>query len=89
MYFQFKKFFLNLSGDYDIRKLPPTDLSVLEHAKRVYLQCQLWSMNNNLNPLDWGWKVGKNDILEPTFTSRPLIPEKCFKKFSCGCKEGV
>ena len=31
--------FKNLSGDFDIRKLPPTDLSVLEHAKRVYLQC--------------------------------------------------
>lgn len=80
--------FKNLSGDLDVRKLPPTDHAVLEHTKRVYLQCQNWALNNNLNPLEWGWKVGKDNILEPTFTSRPLIPETFLKKFSCGCKKG-
>ena len=32
--------------------------------------------------------MGKDNILEPIFTSRPLIPETFLKKFSCGCKKG-
>ena len=52
----------NLTGDYDIRKLPPTDYAILEHTKRVYFQCQYWSLNFDLNPLDWGWKTGKDNI---------------------------
>ena len=45
-------------------------------------------MNLDLNPLDWGWKTGKDNILEPVFTSCPLKPEKFLKKLSCGCKKG-
>lgn len=82
------KHYENLTGDYDIRKLPPTDYAILEHTKRVYLQCQNWSLNDHINPLEWGWKTGRDNILEPVFTSRPLIPDKFLKKFSCGCKKG-
>lgn len=48
------KHFENLKGERGIRKLPPIDFCVLEHAKRVYYQCQNWSLNYQISPLDWG-----------------------------------
>lgn len=79
--------FESLTSDYDIKKLPPTDLALKEHIKRVYFQCQYWC-SNVLNPTEWGWKMGKNGILEPVFTSKELIPEKFLRKFNCSCAKG-
>lgn len=79
--------FESLTTDYDIKKLPPTDLALKEHAKRVYLQCQYWC-SNILDPKEWGWKTGKNNILQPIFTSADLIPETFLKKFNCSCAKG-
>ena len=41
-----------------------------------------------MNPLQWGWKCGKNNILLPIYTTADLIPEKFLKKFNCSCKTG-
>ena len=74
----------NLKNDINVSRLPPTDLAIKEHAKRVYLQCQDWCLNK-LNPLEWGWQENEN-MLTPIYTSKPLLPEKFLKKFHCSCK---
>lgn len=78
--------FNKLNTSIDICKLPPTDLAVKEHAKRVYLQCQNW-LSNKLDPTNWGWKL-KDAVLIPTYTTKPLLPESFIKRFRCSCKTG-
>ncbi|CAH1098710.1 unnamed protein product [Psylliodes chrysocephalus] len=45
-----------------------------------------WCLNI-LNPTDWGWKSVEYKLV-PIFTSKPLLPDKFIKKFTCSCKRG-
>lgn len=69
-----------------VNTLPPTCSSAHYHSLRVYLQVHEWiTKDNNLNPLEWGWK-SDNGLLMPVQTNMPPAPDDLLKIIRCCCK---
>ena len=80
--------------DASLIKLPPCEVSFLQHTKRVSWQTKVWmasdtAMQNLGTPLDHGWKR-EGDGLVPIFYNGPMVSEvlrdlicTCGRKSSC------
>lgn len=70
---------------FNIASLPPTEAAARQHTLRTYLQVQKWC-GNDCNPVEWGWKAGKDGLL-PVTTLAPAAPDKLLQLISCKCKK--
>ena len=66
--------------------LCPTSDAAHFHSLRTYHQVQSW-LGNDLNPLEWGWKLVQGRLM-PMFSSQPPAPPSLLKLIRCGCKTG-
>lgn len=69
-----------------LSNLPPTRSAAHQHLNRTYFQIQKW-LGQDLNPLDWGWKL-KNESLEPITTTSKPAPDELLDSIFCNCKNG-
>lgn len=79
------KIFCLLTGTskkgFSLAFLPPTDSALLEHAKRVYYQVQVWLGRDDLNPEFWGWKRTSTMFI-PVMSNNSIAPEDLLKNAS-------
>ena len=74
-------------------KLPPTELELREHLKRVNYQSHIW-MNATMPILNLptpdgnGWSKDENGYLVPTKNVNPAAPEGFVELTTCKCKKG-
>lgn len=64
--------------------LPPTSAAARYHSRRVYLQIQQWKGNNNLQPVDWGWRMSDGNLV-PVMTDLPPAPQDLLNVIQCNC----
>lgn len=70
---------------FKLAALPPTSAASRQHSFRTYHQVQQW-LNENKNPLEWGWKkIGER--LTPITTARPAAPQELLSLIVCACKD--
>ena len=74
-----------LNKQVDVQTLPPTFDSSKQHIYRTYCQVQQWN-DNELDPLQWGWKVDGNNRLQPVKMCLPPAPSNLLKIIRCNCK---
>ena len=68
---------------FNIAVLPPTSAAAEQHSLRTYFQVQTW-MDNDLNPLDWGWEK-KNGQYMPIMTTQNPAPDELMRLIACNC----
>ncbi|CAH1984785.1 unnamed protein product [Acanthoscelides obtectus] len=65
--------------------LLPTSAASRQHEFWTYHQVQQW-LNENKNPLEWGWKkIGEH--LTPITTARPAAPQELLSLIVCAGKD--
>ena len=89
------KTYYKKSTEISIEKLPPTSSSIALHIKLAYLQTYIWLhapfiKNLEIDPLQYGYKVNKDDEDEivPTVANH-VLPEDFPMPCKCGkvCKD--
>ncbi|KAJ8671125.1 hypothetical protein QAD02_002384 [Eretmocerus hayati] len=70
--------------DKCLKMLPPTELALQEHVKRVYYQMQTW-LGKSLDAQLWGWKRTRT-MMFPTMTTQPPASMELLNTISCGCQ---
>ncbi len=74
-----------------IENIPPTQSSLLQHAKRAaYQSGHIWGQASTWNPSipspkDWGW-LQQDDRWIPHWTALPEAAKACRELIKCGCK---
>jgi len=78
---------LSFKNKNNLQLLPPTEGAAKQHCSRCYLQIQAW-LSRSINPTELGWKITKNNCLEPVMTDDKLFPPEVIENISCRCKTG-
>ena len=65
--------------------LPPTSAAAAFHSLRVFFQVQQWRGNQQLDPLEWGWKLSNGKLL-PVHTDLPPAHDSLLEMVRCKCK---
>jgi len=78
---------LSFKNKNNLQLLPPTEGAAKQHCFRCYLQIQAW-LSRSINPTELGWKITKNNCLEPVMTDDKLFPPEVIENISCRCKTG-
>ena len=81
---KFEKNVIKSLKHVDIKILPPTNDAAKYHSYRVYHQVQVWLGNENLKPIDWGWKEVNGQLYPITMDNAPA-PDSLMKIIKCGC----
>ena len=68
-----------------VHTLPPTPDAASLHSLRVYLQCQVWTGETALNPVEFGWFVENGKYL-PKKMTLPPAPDSLLQIIRCNCK---
>ena len=74
-------------------RLPPTQAALHQHCLRARLQAIIWRNAlikeiPVLNPLEYGWKLDKNNLFTPLWTMFKRADEVSDNLTKCGCKSG-
>ncbi|GBL94307.1 hypothetical protein AVEN_16824-1 [Araneus ventricosus] len=65
--------------------LPPIEEAALLHSWRAFLQVNLWT--HVLDPIKWGWKATKHELLPSTSTA-VQVPQELLNSTACKCSKG-
>lgn len=68
-----------------VQNLPPSSAAAKYHLLRVYLQIQMWTNNEQIEPESYGW-VKNNSTFSPITTDLNAAPTELLKTFRCNCK---
>ena len=72
--------------------IPPTQVALLQHTKRVAYQAGIWTTSNlslqqSPSPEGCGWTLDKqSSSWLPVWTMLPLASKACTELVKCGCK---
>ena len=71
---------INSTSKVDLSKLPPCKISLSPHLSRVNYRLGQWKRAHENtpeipSPLQHGWVLGENRVLEPIWSDGPILPE--------------
>ena len=75
-----------------MEELPPAQVSLLQHCKRVAYQSGIWCTSEHSeqhapSPEGWGWTLGEDSqSWVPAWIMLPVACEACSELVKCGCK---
>ena len=74
-----------------IKSLPPTDQSAVNHIKRAHLQIILWCSADSVAPLDvdinnFGWQIAENKTVKSQYGSCKVSPPSLLEVICCSCR---
>ena len=68
------------------QSLPPTSAAGKYHSLRVYFQIkQLKDSENDLLPIEWGWRESEGGLLQ-VHTDLPPAPDELLRVIRCNCQ---
>ena len=74
--------------DVEAKSLPPASASARYHSLHVFYQICEWKGHaSDLEPTEWGWKVG-GQRFQPITTDLPAAPPELLQFVRCMCKSG-
>ncbi|KAE8752846.1 hypothetical protein FOCC_FOCC000584, partial [Frankliniella occidentalis] len=74
----------SVRANFLLESLPPTSAAARQHSFRTYHQIQMW-LENELNPIEWGWKLENNQYI-PVTTTNAAAPKELLELISCDCR---
>ena len=76
----------SLTNQYPSAKMLDLDSALsFVHCQRVHYQIMVWTdMENDMNPVDWGWKLEDNHFV-PVMTNKTAAPESLLHMVHCNC----
>ena len=77
----------SVSSVFKLEILPSTTAAAKFYSYRTYHTVQQW-LGNQLDPLDWGWRLTPAGMLAQIEMDKPVAPDHVLKMISCGCKTG-
>ncbi|CAG9816544.1 unnamed protein product [Phaedon cochleariae] len=78
-------------SDRQLESIPPTRDALEQHAKRAFIQSQVWRQSlereqNFLDPADFGWKKCEEGW-EPVWRTIPVASGACEALIKCSCRK--